>query len=72
MAYDILPATEIIQRTVESVNARGVHTELVETKEAALKRVQALITRTSPKRFNHTCFPFHVPAGSGKNFIDRS
>jgi len=43
MAYDTLPAAEIVQRTVESVNARGIHTELVETKEAALERVQAII-----------------------------
>ena len=43
MAYDILPPSEVIQRTVESVNARGIHAELVETKEAALQRVQALI-----------------------------
>jgi hypothetical protein len=43
MAYDALPAAEIVQRTVESVNARGIHTELVETKAAALERVQAII-----------------------------
>jgi hypothetical protein len=43
MAYETLPTTEIVQRTVESVNTRGIHAELVETKESALKRVQALI-----------------------------
>jgi hypothetical protein len=43
MAYDILPAPETIQRAVESVNARGIHTVLVETKEAALERVTVLI-----------------------------
>jgi hypothetical protein len=43
MAYDILPAPETIQRAAESVNARGIHTELVKTKEAALERVTALI-----------------------------
>jgi hypothetical protein len=43
MAYDTLPALERVQRTVESVNARGIRTELVETKEAALERVKALI-----------------------------
>lgn len=43
MAYDIVPTLEIIQRTVESVNARGIHAELVETKEAALQRIKALI-----------------------------
>jgi hypothetical protein len=43
MAYDTLPAPEQVQRTLEAVNARGIHAELVETKEAALKRVQDLI-----------------------------
>src|SRR5687768_16232606 len=43
MAYDILPTPEIVQRTLDSVNARGIHAELVETKEAALERVKALI-----------------------------
>ena len=43
MAYDTLPAPERIQRTVEAVNARGIHAELVETKEAALERLKALI-----------------------------
>ena len=43
MAYDTLPAPEIVQRTMESVKARGIHAELVETKEAALERVQALM-----------------------------
>ena len=43
MTYDTLPAPEIIEHTVESVNARGIHAELVDTKEAALERVQALI-----------------------------
>lgn len=43
MAYDTLPTPEMIQRAVESVKARGIHAELVDTKEAALERVQALI-----------------------------
>jgi hypothetical protein len=43
MAHDTLPSLERIQRTVDAVNARGIHAELVETKEAALERVQALI-----------------------------
>jgi hypothetical protein len=43
MAYDTLPAPETIQRAVESVNARGIHAELVETAGAALERVKALI-----------------------------
>src|SRR5688500_9725204 len=44
MAYDTLPAPEIVQRTMESVKARGIHTELVDTKDAALERVQAHMT----------------------------
>src|SRR5574339_817575 len=44
MAYDTLPAPERVQRTVGAVNARGIHTELVETKEGALERVKALIS----------------------------
>jgi hypothetical protein len=43
VAYDTLPTPEIIHRAVESVKARGIHTETVDTKEAALERVQALI-----------------------------
>lgn len=43
MAYDTLPAPEIVQRTVDAVNARGIHAEQVETKEAALTRVKELI-----------------------------
>ena len=43
MAYDTLPTAETVQRTVESVSARGIHAELVETKEDALERVQAII-----------------------------
>lgn len=43
MDYGTLPAPERVQRTVESVNGRGIHAELVETKEAALERVKALI-----------------------------
>ncbi len=38
-----LPSMEHIQRTVEAVNARGIHAELVQTKEEALSRLQALI-----------------------------
>jgi hypothetical protein len=43
MTFDTLPAPERVHRTVEAVNARGIHAELVETKEAALERVKALI-----------------------------
>ncbi len=43
MDYGILPTQEQIQRTVEAVNARGIHAEVVQTKEQALKRLQELI-----------------------------
>jgi len=43
MDYGTLPTSEQIQKTLESVNARGIHAELVQTKEAALERVKALI-----------------------------
>jgi hypothetical protein len=43
MDYAALPTRERIQRTVEAVNARGIHAEFVETKEEALAHVQALI-----------------------------
>jgi hypothetical protein len=43
MAYDSLPTPERVRRTVEAVNARGIHAEVVGTKEAALERVQAII-----------------------------
>ncbi len=43
MDYAALPTPEIIHRTVEAVNARGIHAELVETKEEALARIQAII-----------------------------
>lgn len=43
MVYDALLAPERVRRTVEAVNARGIHTELVETKEDALERVKAII-----------------------------
>jgi L-lactate utilization protein LutC len=43
MDYGTLPAPEHVQRTLEAINARGIHAELIETKEAALERVQAII-----------------------------
>jgi hypothetical protein len=43
MDYDTLPGQERVQLTLGSVNGRGIHAELVETKEAALERVKALI-----------------------------
>ncbi len=43
MDYGILPTQEHIQRTVEAVNARGIHAEVVQTREDALRRLQELI-----------------------------
>ena len=43
MAYDTIPDAERLKRTVDAVNGRGIHAELVETKESALERVQSLI-----------------------------
>src|SRR5215211_7184105 len=43
MAYDALLTPERILRTVDAVNARGIHAEVVETKEIALERVRAII-----------------------------
>jgi hypothetical protein len=43
MEYATLPTPERIQRTLEAVNAGGIHAELAGTKEAALERVQAII-----------------------------
>ncbi len=43
MDFGILPSLERIQRTVEAVNARGIHAELVQTRDEALARLQELI-----------------------------
>jgi hypothetical protein len=43
MRYDNLPAPDHLQRTIEAVTARGIRVESVDTKEAALARLQALI-----------------------------
>lgn len=43
MDYAALPSRERILKTVEAVNARGIHTELVEKKEDALARIQEII-----------------------------
>jgi hypothetical protein len=43
MDYSALPPMETINATLEAVRARGMHAELVDTKEAALRRVQELI-----------------------------
>jgi L-lactate utilization protein LutC len=43
MSYSVLPDPDQLQRTIEAVKARGIKVELVETKEAALARLQALI-----------------------------
>jgi len=43
MDYAALPTPDRIQRTLEAVKRRGINAELVETKEAALARLQELI-----------------------------
>ena len=43
MDYAALPTPESIQQTIESVKARGINAELVDTKEDALARIRALI-----------------------------
>ena len=43
MDYAALPASERIHKTIEAVTARGIHAELVETKEDALTRIQEII-----------------------------
>jgi LUD domain len=43
MSYTALPDPEHLQRTIEAVQARGFKVELVETKEAALARLQVLV-----------------------------
>ncbi len=43
MSYITLPASDRLQRTMEAVKARGITVELVETKEAALAKLQTLI-----------------------------
>ena len=43
MDYGTLPSLEVIRRTLDAVNGRGIQAELVETKEEALARLKALI-----------------------------
>ena len=43
MSYTTLPDPGQLQRTIEAVKTRGIKVELVETKEVALVRLQALI-----------------------------
>ncbi|MGA2505031.1 MAG: lactate utilization protein [Anaerolineales bacterium] len=43
MPYNILPAADRLQKTIEAVRARGVTVTLVDTKESALAHLQALI-----------------------------
>lgn len=43
MEYGTLPSLEVIRRTLDAVNGRGIQAELVETKEEALVRLKALI-----------------------------
>jgi L-lactate utilization protein LutC len=43
MPFDILPTPDRLQKTIEAVRVRGVTVTLVDTKEAALAHLQALI-----------------------------
>jgi len=43
MSYNTLPSEATLQKTVESVKARGINVEVVATKEEALERIKALI-----------------------------
>jgi hypothetical protein len=43
MNYDVLPDHERLQKTLDAVKERGIRVELVETKEAALEQLQAMI-----------------------------
>jgi YkgG family uncharacterized protein len=43
MDYAALPTPELIHKTIETVKARGIHAEFVETKEDALARIQEII-----------------------------
>jgi hypothetical protein len=43
MNYAALPTSERVQRTLEAVKKRGINAELIETKEAALSRIQEII-----------------------------
>jgi hypothetical protein len=43
MAYDTLPENSRVLKTIEAVRERGIKAELVDSKETALARVQALI-----------------------------
>lgn len=42
MDYAALPTPDRIYRTLEAVKARGIHAELVETKEEALRNVSMI------------------------------
>jgi hypothetical protein len=43
MNYTAIPDPDQLQRTIAAVQVRGIKAELVETKEVALARLQALI-----------------------------
>ena len=43
MSYITLPTSDRLQRTMEAVKDRGITVELIETKEAALAKLQTLI-----------------------------
>jgi L-lactate utilization protein LutC len=43
MSYNTLPSEDTLQKTIESVKARGINVEVVNTKEEALQRIKELI-----------------------------
>jgi hypothetical protein len=43
MPYNIVPASDRLQKTIEAVRARGITVTLVDSKESALAHLQALI-----------------------------
>lgn len=43
MRYDQLPPKKIVEKTIKAVKSRGFNAEFVNTKEAALERLKALI-----------------------------
>src|SRR5918911_178745 len=43
MDYAALPTQERIHKTIDAVNARGIHAELAESKEDALARIREMI-----------------------------
>ena len=48
MSYNTLPNNDRLQKTAESLKARGIKVEIVDTKEAALARIKELIPANAP------------------------